>query len=230
MRYIVYKTINLINGKYYIGRHATSDINDGYLGSGKGITNAIKKYGKCNFSREIIAEASSSEELWDLEKSLITKEMIEDSMCYNMTFGGKNHLNEMKKQDPKKYKEHQSRAGKSGGVSFIKSLSYEHELKWHSAGGKASSKKRAKDKSHPFYNGVASSMGGKALAGYIELWNPKSVATNKNQKCYQKGDCKRVKKDSALYVELVNGGWFSTEEHKKRLSQGLVVSERINRI
>jgi len=28
MYFIIYKTTNLINGKYYIGRHATENIND----------------------------------------------------------------------------------------------------------------------------------------------------------------------------------------------------------
>jgi len=33
MTYIIYKTINQINGKYYVGQHNTS-ANDGYIGSG----------------------------------------------------------------------------------------------------------------------------------------------------------------------------------------------------
>jgi group I intron endonuclease len=50
---IIYKTINLINGKIYIGQHYTS-VDDGYLGSGKYLLNAINKYGKENFKREIL--------------------------------------------------------------------------------------------------------------------------------------------------------------------------------
>ena len=41
--YLVYKTTNLVNGKIYIGKHETNDINDGYLGSGNLIRLAIKK-------------------------------------------------------------------------------------------------------------------------------------------------------------------------------------------
>lgn len=44
--YTVYKTTNIINGKYYIGVHKTTNPNDSYLGSGKAIKEAIKKYGK----------------------------------------------------------------------------------------------------------------------------------------------------------------------------------------
>lgn len=46
MYYTIYKTINKINGKFYIGAHATSNINDGYLGSGTSLLHAMKKYGK----------------------------------------------------------------------------------------------------------------------------------------------------------------------------------------
>ena len=52
MHYIIYKITNQINGKYYIGRHATKDVNDSYMGSGIGIKNAIAKYGVENFINE----------------------------------------------------------------------------------------------------------------------------------------------------------------------------------
>ena len=71
MYHIIYKIINQVNGKYYIGRHSTNNINDSYMGSGIGIKNAIKKYGIENFKKEIIAFANTSDELWELEKSIV---------------------------------------------------------------------------------------------------------------------------------------------------------------
>jgi hypothetical protein len=57
MFYIVYKTINLVNNKFYIGKH-TQNLDpyqfDGYYGSGSQIINAVKKYGKENFIRETL--------------------------------------------------------------------------------------------------------------------------------------------------------------------------------
>jgi hypothetical protein len=216
-RHILYKTINLINEKYYIGRHSTYNINDGYLGSGIALTNAIQKYGKENFKRQILVEVSSSEYLWELEKLYITEEMIRDSMCYNLSYGGRHHLLEMKVNDPERYRNHQSKAGKSGAKSFLNSLSDIERKKWHAAGGYAAYETNKKNKVHPFITGKAAVMGGKAMAGLIELWNPTSIATNKNQVSYVRGDCKRVKKDSDLYKTLIAKQWLTTAEHKKKL-------------
>lgn len=59
MTYIIYKTTNQINGKYYVGQHNTS-ANDGYLGSGIVLKQAIEKYGKENFLRETIEFCTSA--------------------------------------------------------------------------------------------------------------------------------------------------------------------------
>ena len=64
MYLFVYKTTH-VNGKYYIGRHQTKNLNDGYLGSGKWVR-SIKD--KTSLTREIIAEATSFEELCKLEE------------------------------------------------------------------------------------------------------------------------------------------------------------------
>jgi hypothetical protein len=55
MFYTIYKITNKINNKIYIGKHQTKDLNDGYMGSGKLINAAIKKYGIENI-KDIINE------------------------------------------------------------------------------------------------------------------------------------------------------------------------------
>ena len=52
MKHYIYKTTNLITKKYYIGKHSSKNIEtDTYLGSGKLLNRAIKKYGRHNFTR-----------------------------------------------------------------------------------------------------------------------------------------------------------------------------------
>lgn len=65
--YIIYMLTNKVNGKRYIGQHGTNNINDGYMGSGIAIRKAIKEFGRCNFTKEILCfckdryEASAKE-------------------------------------------------------------------------------------------------------------------------------------------------------------------------
>lgn len=73
-----YVTTNLVNGKQYVGDHSTNNMNDRYLGSGIAIKNAINEYGRCNFSREILAnfethkEAFESQEIYIKEYNTLT--------------------------------------------------------------------------------------------------------------------------------------------------------------
>lgn len=56
----IYKTINLINNKIYIGQSVyTPEEASNYLGSGKYLRLAIDKYGKENFIREILEECEN---------------------------------------------------------------------------------------------------------------------------------------------------------------------------
>jgi group I intron endonuclease len=50
----VYLITNIMNGKKYIGSSRKSQIDENYYGSGRAIKNALKKYGKNSFIRDII--------------------------------------------------------------------------------------------------------------------------------------------------------------------------------
>lgn len=82
---IVYKTTNLINGKFYIGKQASNS--KWYLGSGKALKSAIAKYGRSNFKKEILEECSSLEELSEREKFWIA-ELNAIEKGYNIAEGG----------------------------------------------------------------------------------------------------------------------------------------------
>lgn len=106
MYYIVYKTTCALNGMYYIGVHKTKNIEDGYIGSGKYLSRAIKKYGKEHFSREILYMFNNEQDMFAKETELVTEEIVKDSESYNCKLGGsanfyyinKNKLNQKAQQ------------------------------------------------------------------------------------------------------------------------------------
>lgn len=88
----IYITTNLINYKQYIGqRKRQNELEDEqYLGSGKLIKSAIEKYGKENFTREILDYAESQEELDYLEWYYIELNQATISpFFYNIAEGGR---------------------------------------------------------------------------------------------------------------------------------------------
>lgn len=88
MFYLVYKTTNNINGNIYIGIHRTNNINDGYIGSGLLFRKAISKYGKENFTREILHVCDSVDEMYEIESQLVNTEFVNRKDTYNIQVGG----------------------------------------------------------------------------------------------------------------------------------------------
>lgn len=87
-----YKITNNINGKFYYGIHSTDNLNDGYMGSGTRLNKAYKKYGKENFSKEILKFFDTREELSDYEEIIVNESLIHDDDCYNISLGGETML------------------------------------------------------------------------------------------------------------------------------------------
>lgn len=102
-KYIVYLTINMVNGKIYIGMHSTYYPHrfDGYLGNGIQGKNskwikfpqdpfhfAVKKYGFDNFKRITLAVYDTKEEALEHEANLVNEYFIQRNDTYNITVGG----------------------------------------------------------------------------------------------------------------------------------------------
>jgi len=89
--FYLYKIINKLNGKIYIGQKTSSvppERDKCYFGGGRLIKLAIKKYGKDNFEKEIIWIADSKESMNSLEIIMI---MLYKSLVprgYNISKGG----------------------------------------------------------------------------------------------------------------------------------------------
>lgn len=130
MKYMyVYKTINLIKGKVYVGQHTTTNLDDGYLGSGVLLKKAFRKYGKANFIKEVLCMCESEEELNEMEiywiKTLKSRSVY--GQGYNMTIGGEGTTGlKMSEESKKKLSEVASKRIGELNSFWGKTLSQDH--------------------------------------------------------------------------------------------------------
>lgn len=94
--YTVYKVTNIINGKFYIGKHITENPYDDYMGSGKLIKKAIKKYGEKNFLKEVLKIYDNEHDMNVAEEILID---LTNPSAYNLQPGGKGGWNYINKHN-----------------------------------------------------------------------------------------------------------------------------------
>jgi hypothetical protein len=111
--HFIYKTTNIKNGRFYIGMHSTSNLNDGYLGSGDRLRRSIRRHGKENFKLEILEFFNSREKLAEREKQLVNEDLLKDPMCMNLKPGGSGgFVNE----------DHQKKATKQANIKRLELL------------------------------------------------------------------------------------------------------------
>ena len=73
---------------YYYGVHSTDKLNDGYLGTGTLIKQAIELEGRKNFKRKILFNLPTRAEAFEKEAELVTLTEVNDQECYNIALGG----------------------------------------------------------------------------------------------------------------------------------------------
>ena len=104
-KFIVYLTVNRINGKVYVGVHTTTEPYkfDGYLGCGVWIRKnggkfhnpkqafhrAFNKYGAEAFTRHTLIVCDTMEEALEYEKKIVTEDFVKSNKTYNPVIGGK---------------------------------------------------------------------------------------------------------------------------------------------
>ena len=84
----IYKTTNILTGKYYIGMHSTDNLEDSYIGSGKRLWYSVKKYGKENHKVEILEFLPNRSSLIGREKELVNEDLLKETLCMNLILGG----------------------------------------------------------------------------------------------------------------------------------------------
>ena len=84
----IYKITCLKNGRYYIGMHSTSNLDDGYMGGGLLIKKSIKKHGRETHSKEILEFLPDRGSLIEREIQIINEDLLNDPLGMNLNKGG----------------------------------------------------------------------------------------------------------------------------------------------
>ena len=84
----IYKTTCTVTGRYYVGMHSTSNLEDDYVGSGKRLWLSIRKHGRENHQKEILEFLLDRRSLKERERELVNESLIQDPMCMNLATGG----------------------------------------------------------------------------------------------------------------------------------------------
>jgi hypothetical protein len=121
--FYIYKITCNVTGRYYIGMHSTSNLEDGYFGSGKRLKYSIQKHGLENHVKEILEFLENKESLINKEIQLVNTALLNDPMCMNLKPGGSGGFcNEI-------HKKNYIMAGSVAGLKRIREL--KDDPIWH---------------------------------------------------------------------------------------------------
>lgn len=110
--YTVYRLTNLVNGKIYIGRHATYSLKNDYLGAGTKVKRAVARFGRKKFKKEILFVFDTGRQSHDKERELVTEQFCQRVDTYNMIPGGQGSFNHINRILPHSFR---VQIGKKGG-------------------------------------------------------------------------------------------------------------------
>jgi hypothetical protein len=100
MLYILYKTTNILNGKYYVG--VSNGNNPSYKGSGTALLEAIKVAGGENFRRETLETFTTAADAYAREAEIVNEEFVKNRNTYNIKVGGKGGIGQLKTAEHRK--------------------------------------------------------------------------------------------------------------------------------
>lgn len=216
--YIVYKTTNLVNGKFYIGKHKQKFhfpiLFDGYFGSGILLINAIKKYGKKNFIRETLHVFYTPEEAFAKEKEIVNEKFVNSKDTYNLMIGGLGitfHTEESKRKIGEYHKGKPS--GMKGKKAWNKGISKTEDEKIVLS---IKAKERLSNKeSHPLFGKHHNDETKQKISEQSKLkWKDEEYRNKMKMLCVGRKHSEETK----LKLSNANKGKQKSEETKQRMS------------
>jgi hypothetical protein len=204
-----------LDGKIYIGSHKTKKLDDEYMGSGKYLLAAQKKYGIENFTKEILFVFDNSKDMYAKEAEIVNEDFLATENTYNLKkggFGGWDYLNETGLNNSSKTKEQLQKGG------FVHAEKLKKDLKDREEHSKKSGErlKKLHQEGKIKYNtflGKKHSAETKEKISHSHKQNKKSVGIKNSQYgttwiwCKELGN-KKIKKE--LLNEYLEKGWTKT--------------------
>ena len=212
----VYLTTNLINGKQYVGDHSTNNLNDHYLGSGIYFDKAILKYGKENFSKQILEQFNTKECSFDAQEKYINEYNTLIPNGYNISpKGGSKYQGSCSEETKKKL----SKIWKGRKHSEESKLKMGRPGRKHS---EESKKKMSESQKGKIISEETKKKMSESHKGILKGRKASNETKNKLSKLRKgkpspnKG--KKMSEEAKLKISIAKKGKKLSEEHKKNIS------------
>ena len=216
--YYIYRITNKVNNKTYIGQHKYKKLDDSYMGSGKLIKRAQKKYGIENFEKEILySRIQYKTTADDVERFAIAKERALGKAEYNIADGGQggNLGEEVNKKKSEKLKvRHLSEEAKRKMSEAALNMTEEHKRKISEAKKGKHASEETRKKMSESQKGRPSPMKGKHRS---EEFRKKISESLKGKPSRTKG--KHFSEESKKRMSEAHKGHVFSEESKRKISE-----------
>jgi hypothetical protein len=238
--HIVYKTTNLLNGKFYIGVHSTNNLNDNYFGSGDALLKAIKKYGRKNFKREILECFNTREEAFKKEEVIVTEEFINRDDNYNTKVGGASSVENHTLSTKEKWSLQRKGVKRPRDVieQIIKSRAgYKHSAETKEKIRKSNTGKKRREETIQKlieYQNTPGITNNRFKLGHIvsdETRKKMSESAKARKGKYKHSDetKRKIRETTKLTKNNINHKYVPTEETKKKISESVKKTKQLNK-
>ena len=216
----LYMITNKVNGKIYIGIHSTTNLDDGYSGSGLLLKQSIKKYGIDSFQKEILEFYNTRKELAEREHELVNEAFAESDNTYNLVVGG----NPKETWDYRTQLDRMSISASERAKKLWEDEEYRDKLlnKFHSEEFRKKQSEIAKEKwkdpvhKENYYKAVNSEEYREATSKRVkELWNDpeyRKKVSESNKKTWADPEKRQQMRE-------INLGRYVSEETRKRIGE-----------